>query len=256
MPLPTNGVRGGTPKRRDTMSEQKKNQGVDSSSSHDLSRRENEELQTPVAVLASSSEALKRLAAIAQYFESSHIHDIDVVEETYGTEMEKDSKIRSLNETVDTLTHSKSEELKNLQRENTKLKAKQEACDEKIKKCQGVKEKLEAQNDQAEANRQAENKRKLQEETTKLHKHFKTEKAELEGKLKQDFQKMAEQHEKLSAAHGELSKRYSEAEEKLETKKIRHARMEKSLEDENKKLTVELSQIKAEFPVDGQPIEN
>ena len=92
MPDPTNGVRGGSSKHRDTTSDQKKDQELGSFNSLDLRRGNTEGLQTPAAVLASSNGAPQRLAGIAQFFDSSFTYDINVVEGAYGTEMEKESK--------------------------------------------------------------------------------------------------------------------------------------------------------------------
>jgi hypothetical protein len=50
-----------------------------------------------------------------------------VVEGAYGTEMEKENKIKKLNKTMKTLTHIKSEEMENLRHENKNLRAEQEA---------------------------------------------------------------------------------------------------------------------------------
>ncbi len=255
MPNPTNGVRGGSSKRRTTPSDQTKDQQFGSFNSPDLSRGDNEQPQTPAAVLASSNGALQRLAGIAQYFESSFGHDINMVEGAYGIEMEKENEVKRLNQTVETLTHIKSKEMENLRHENTELKAGQEACDWERKRCQEMKEELIAQHDEAEASRQEENKRKLQEEKAKLQKHVKVIKAEIEEEHKHRVRKVEDHNEQLSAMNKELEQRSSAAEEKLEMKKIRHARVERSLEEENMKLTAELKQVKAEFPIEKRPIE-
>jgi hypothetical protein len=66
MPNPTNGVRGGSSKRKDVTSDQKKDQELGSFNSLDPRRDNTEGPQTSAAVLASSNGALQRLADLAQ----------------------------------------------------------------------------------------------------------------------------------------------------------------------------------------------
>ena len=249
MPNTPNGVRRGSSRHSD----HKKDQEPGSPNSHDLSRRNTEESQR---LLASSGGALQRLADIAQYFESSFTHDMQVVEGTYGAEIKKENEIRKLNETVASLTYLKSEEMKYLQHENKELLAEREACLQEKENCQAIRVDLEARHAIAEANRQEESDKRLQEEENKLHKQFKTKKAEFEEGIKKKLQEVKDKHEQLSALNVDLKQRCTEAEEKLERKKTRHARAEKGLEDENKKLTEELKQLQAQFPVERQPMEH
>ena len=251
MPNTPNGVRGGSSRRSDP----KKDQGPGSPNSHDLSRRDTEESQRSMAVLASSGGALQRLADIAQYFVSL-TPDIQVVEDAYGAEIDKENELRKLNKTVASLTYVKSEEMQNLQHENKELLAEREACLQEKENFREIREKLEAQHAVAEASRQEENKQRLQEEKSKLHKQFKTKKAEFEDGINKKLQEVKDKHEQLSALNVDLKQRCLEAEEKLERKKTRHARTEKGLEDENKKLTEELKQLQAQFPIERQPMEH
>lgn len=255
MPKHTNGVRSGSSKRRDVTSDQKKDQELRSLNSLDFSHGNTEGPETPAVVLASSNGALQRLADIAQYFESSFTHDINVVEGAYGTGIDRENEIQRLSQTLETLTYVKSEEMENLRHENKKLKAGQEACDLERKRCQKMQSELEARQAEAEADRQEEFERRLRDGNAKLQKQMNVMKAEIETRSKEKVRELEGQKEQLSAINEKLKQRLSAAEEKLGTKKIRHARVEKSLEEENKKLTVELKQVKSEFPVEGQPVE-
>lgn len=255
MSNPANGARGRLSKRRNTTSDQERDQEPGSSNNGGLSRRSTEGSQSPAEVLASSNRALQRLAGIAQYLESSFTPDIDVVEGAYGTEMEKENKIRTLNKTVETLTHIKSEEMEILRQENEELRSEQEACDQERKRCQEMKKELETQYTEAEARREEENKQTMQAEKAKLRKHVKTKKAEFEEEQEQKVRELEDQKEKLSAKNRELEQRSSAAEEKLKTKKTKHALLENALGAGNEKLTTELEQLKAEFPIEGQTIE-
>lgn len=251
MPNTPNGVRRGSSRRLD----HKRDQEPGSPNSNDLSRRNTEESQRSIAVLASSGEALQRLANLAQYFVSL-THDMQVVEDDYGAEIEKENEIRKLRDTVASLTFVKSEEMETLQHENKELLAEQQACRQEKEKCQEIRKNLEAQNVIAEASRQEEYNQRLQEENTKLHKQFKKTKAELEEGINKKIQEVKDKHAKLSATNVDLKQRCLEAEERLERKKTRHARAEKGLEEENKKLTEELRQLQAQFPVERQPMEH
>ena len=251
MPNTPNGVRGGSSRRSDS----KKDQGPGSPNSHDLSRRDTEESQRSMAVLASSSGALQRLAYIAQYFVSL-TPEIQVVEDAYGAEIEEENEIRKLKDTVASLTHIKSKEMETLQRENKELSAERQACLQEKENCQEIQERLKAQHTIAEANRQEESDKRLQEEKNKLQKQFETKKAKLEDGINKKIQEMKDRLVKLSETNMELKQRCHEADEKLERKKTRHARAEKGLEDENKKLTEELKQLHAQFPVEKQPMEH
>ena len=253
MPNTTNGVRGG-PSRR---SDQKKDQEPGSINSRDLSRRNTDESENPIDVLASSSEALQRLADTANYFKSlSATNDFRVVDDFYGAEIEKENTLRKLKETVEILTYTKSDELEDLRRQNGQLLAEQEDCQREKKKYQDLQEELKDQNIVTEATRREESERKLKEETDKLQKQSKKKKAEFEGEIKQKVGVLEDEIKKLSATKVALEGRCVAADEKLETKKQRHQRKEKSLEDEIKKLTEELKQLKAQFPVEGPSVEN
>ncbi len=252
MPTYTNGVRGGSSKSSD----QKKDQELGSPNNLDLVRRNAQEPRNPLAVLAASGGPLQRIAEIVQFVSSpSLIQDINVIEDAYGTEIDREKRIRTLNEKLEILTHHKSEEVENLRDENKKLLAEREACQQERKESQEIEEKLKAQYAKADATRQEESKKILQEEKAKLYKQVKTKKAEFEEGMKQENRELKDDHSKLSATNGELQQRCLAAEEKLAQKKQRHARAEKGLEEENKKLAAELKHLQDQFPVMGQPIE-
>ena len=170
MPDLQNGVRGGSSKRSD----RKNRREPASIDGHDASSRTIEETESPIDDLIYSSGALQRLADVAKYFVSSFTTDLRVVEDALRPEIETDKTIRSLNETLATLTHVKSEEMEELRLENQKLLAEQEACQQEQKRCLEIQEKLRSQHALTEAERQEESKQTLQEEKAKLHKMFKT----------------------------------------------------------------------------------
>ena len=247
----TNGARGGSSRRSD----RKNNSESTSVNGHDDKRRTTEEPQKPVDVLAQSSGAIQRLADLAHFFLTSFTPDLQVVEGVLGPEIEKEKTIRTLRETVASLTHIKSEETISLQNENKQLLADREACQQEKKKYLKMQQKLEDQHALTEASRQKEIEHKLLDEKAKAERALTKKKAELED----DHQKKVQESDKkilgLSAANVELKQRCLDAEEKLKTKKIRHARAQKSLEDENENLKEERKQLQAQFPVEGQPIE-
>ena len=250
-----NGGRGGSSKRRDITSDHVKDQEVRSVNGIDSGHGGTEEARSQ-AILAASNGALQRLADIARYVESSFNREIDVIEGVYGADMDQEKEIRRLNEALETLTHVKSEKMENLEHENRDLKAGQEACSQEREKCRTIQAELEEQYTKAEAEREKDYKQKLQEERTKFQKSTKAMKAEIDIESKERVQELQDRIEKLSATNENLEQRLSAAKEKLEAKKTRHARVEKSLEDENKNIKAELKQIKSEFPVKGQPVQH
>ena len=255
MPKHTNGVRGGSSKRREIISDQTKDQESRSPNGLDASHGNTEEPRNAAATLASCNGALQRLAGITQYFESSFNQDINEVEGDYRTEMDRENEIQRLSGVVETLTHAKDERLENLEHENEELKAGEEACNREREKCLTIQADLEERYTQAEAEREEEHKRKLHDEKAKIQKSLKAKKAETEAASREKVQELKDQNEKLSATNEELKQHLSAAEKKLKDKKIKHTRVEKSLEEENEKLRVELKQVKSEFPVEGQPVQ-
>ena len=252
MPNHTNGVRGGPSKRSD----QKKNLESSSFDSQDPSRRNIEEPRHSIDVLACSSEALQRLANLTHYFRSpSFEHDMQMVEDEYGAEIAQENTIRKLNETVASLAHVKSEETEKLRQDNKRLMDEREDCQQEKMKSLEIQKKLEDQYALAEASRKKENEQKLQEDKVKADKEVKNKKTKIEEEYKKKGRELDERLSKLLAENLNLKQRCKEAQDKLETKKARHARVERSLEDENKKLTEELKQLQAQFPVEEQVIE-
>ena len=239
MPNSTKGVRSGSSKRSD----QRQNGNLDSPTRRDLSRRTTDEPKDPFHVLGRSSAVLRQLARLAQYCEA-FTDDIQAVEDACGTEIEKQDRIRILNETVETLTHSKSEEMEKLRLQNKGLLAEQAACQEAKKESLEIKEKLKAYYAKVDADRQEEGRQKVQEE-----------KAKFEEEAKKKVEEWKNKHAKLSGTNMELVKRCSVAEENLKTKKTRHNRELKGLEDENEKLKEERDKIKSEFPIEGKSME-
>ncbi|CAO1596637.1 hypothetical protein XANCAGTX0491_000471 [Xanthoria calcicola] len=180
---------------------------------------------------------------------------MDMVERVYGTEVDREAEIQRLNEAMEALSNLKSEQMENLRRENEELLNGQEACALERNKYRTMQEELEAQYAEAEADREEEYKRKLQEEKDKTQKRIKTSKAEIKAESRERVQELEDQNAELSAMNEQLKQRLWGIEKKLEAKKTRHARVEKSLEEDNKKLTAELKQLNSEFPVEGQPVE-
>ena len=91
MPKHTNSVRGGSTKRKDMTTDANRDQGLRSPNSVGLSHSSTEGPRNPA--IASANGTLQRLAGIARYFGSSFHQDIDVVEGTFGTDMERDYEI-------------------------------------------------------------------------------------------------------------------------------------------------------------------
>ena len=249
MPNPTNGVHGGSSKRSD----HKKNPEPSSSDSQGSSRRNIEEPQNPVDVLAHSSHALQRLACLAQYF-GSFTNDMQTVEDDYGAEIEKENTIRKLKATVESLAHAKSEETEKLRQDYKRLLNEREEFQQKKKEYLEIQEKSEAQNALAEASRRKESEKILLEEKAKLKQQVKAKKDELQDKYSKQLQDLDEKCVKLSAANAALEQRCSKDDQTIKTMEKRHKRDQKTLEDENEKLDEALKQWQAQFPVEGRPI--
>ena len=251
MSNPTNGVRGGPSKRPD----QKKNLEFGSFNSQGSSRRNIEEPQSPIDILANSSGALQHLADIAHFIRSSSTtRAMQMVDDDYGADIARENTIRTLTETVASQAHAKSEETEKFRQDNKRLISELEKYEEETKKALDRLKKVEDQHALAEASRKKDSEQKLQEEKEKGKQAWKTKKAEIEGDCKKIVRELDERLSKLSAENVDLKQHCKEAEEKLEKKKIRHARAETSLENDNKKLTEELKQLKAQFPAEGEPI--
>jgi len=255
MPKRSNGFNGVPSKRREAASDQNTDKESRSNNSRDYSYVNDDELPNPIAILATTSGALQRLANIAQYFESSFNHDVNAVEGAYREEMDREHEIRRLTESLETLTYVKSEEMENLRYENEKLGAEQEDCTEERKRYHTMQAELEVQNAAAEIGREELYKRKLQEEKEKSQKQMKVKRAEIEAGNKKKVQELEEHKEELAATNEDLKMLLSAAKGKLETKKTRHARERKTLEGENEKMYLELKQVKSEFPVEVQPVQ-
>jgi len=89
----TNDVYNESTKRKDIISNKAKNQKFRSSNSLNLSYSNIEDSRNSAAVLVFFNKILQRLADIAQYFEFSFIYNINIVEETYRTEIDRKNKI-------------------------------------------------------------------------------------------------------------------------------------------------------------------
>jgi len=255
MPKRFNDFNGVPSKRREAASDQNTEKEFRSNNSRDYSYVNDDELSNPTAILATISGALQRLANIAQYFESSFNHDVNVVEGAYREKMDREHEIRRLTESLETLTYVKSEEMENLRYENEKLRAEQEDCTEERKRYHTMQAKLEIQNAAAEIGREELYKRKLQKKKEKSQKQMKVKRAEIEAENKKKFQELKEHKAELAATNENLKMLLSAAKGKLKTKKTRHARERKILEGENEKMYLELKQVKSEFPVEVQSVQ-
>ncbi len=245
MPRNTNGARSVSSKR--SISDQTRDQETRPVNGLDVSHSNSEETRNPAAVLASCNESLNRLADIARFFESFN-QDLTMVEGVYGTEIDREMEIQTLQEAMNTLTHTKHERLQTLQNENNELKAREEACRRESERCKTMQADLKREHTQAEAEREAEYKRELQ-------KSVKTKKAEIEAESKEKIGKLEKEIATLSATNKDLEQSLSAAKEKLKNNKKKHDRLEKSLEEENEKIKVELNTMKSEFPVEGQLVQ-
>lgn len=80
MPKHTNSARGGSTRRKDVTSDEKKDQEPRPSNDLVIRHGNTEGSRNPAAILASSNGAIQRLAAFTQYFESSFTSDMDMVD--------------------------------------------------------------------------------------------------------------------------------------------------------------------------------
>ena len=243
MPRHINGVHSGSSKR--TASDQIRDQEVRPVDGLGVNHDGFEEQQNPAAILASCNEPLQRLADIARYLQSSFSQDIAIVEENYGTEMDRENEIQRLMGVVATLTHAKNERLETLQNEIEELKASEVDCSQERERYQKKRKELEEDHNRKETEREKEYKQKFQ-------KSVKARSAEIEAGSKDKTQALEKQVANLSAINGKVEQDLSAAEEKLKNKKIKHALVEKSLMEEIDKLKIELKEIKSELPVEGQ----
>ncbi len=245
MPRHTNGVRSGSSKR--STSNQTGEPDFRPVNSLDVSHSDSEEPQKAAARLASYNGSLQRLANIAQHL-ASFSQDIAIVEGEYGPEMDRENEIKRLNGVVETLTFARNEQLQDLQQEIEELRASEEDCNRERERFQTMRTELEEQHIQKEAEIEKEYKQKSQ-------KLVRAKIAEIEAVSKEKTEELQNQVTSLSATTKNLEQSLSTAEEKLKNKKIKHARVEKSLEEENEQLKVELKQVKSEFPVEGQSVQ-
>ena len=243
MPRHMNGAHSGSSKR--TTSDQTRDQEVRPVNGLGVNDGGFEEHQNPAAILASFNGPLQRLANIARYFESSFSQDIAIVEEDYGTEMDRENEIQRLMGVVETLTHAKDERVEVLQHEIEELKASEVDYNRERDKYQKIRKELEEEHNRNEAEREKEYKQKLQ-------KSVRAKSAEIEAGSKDKTQALEKQVASLSATIEKLEQNLSAAEEKLKNKKIRHAVVEESLMEKIEKLEAELKEIKSEYPVEGQ----
>ena len=253
MPRHVNGVHSGSSKR--TTSDQTREQEVRPVNGLDVNHGGFEEHQNPAAILASCNGSLQRLAHMARYFELSFSQDMAIVEEDYGTEMDRENEIQRLIGVVKTLTHAKDERLEALQHEIEDLKASEVDYNREIERYHKIRKELEEEHNRNEAEREKEhnqNEAEREEEyKQKLKKSVKAKTAEIEAGSKDKTRDLEKQVASLSATTEKLEQSLSAAEEKLKNKKTKHALVEKSLLEENEKLKVELKEMKSEFPVEG-----
>lgn len=243
MPRHVHGVHSGSSKR--ITSDQSRDQEVRPVNGLGVSHGGFEEHQNPAAILASCHGPLQRLAGIARYFESSFSQDIAIVEEDYGTEMDRENEIQRLMGVVKTLTYAKDERLEVLQHEIEELKASEVDYNRERDRYQKIRKELEEEHNQKEAEREKEYKQKLQ-------KSVRAKSAEIEAGSKDKTQALEKQVASLSATIEKLEQNLSAAEEKLKNKKTKHALVEESLMQKIEKLEAELKEIKSEYPVEGQ----
>lgn len=207
--------------------------------------------------LAGSSRALQRLADVAHYFQTSAslTDDVEEIEKACKGEIGKDKEIRRLQDVVATLTHTKTEETENLRLENEKLKEREALCENERAKCKALQAEVEARLATHKAKMEEEMNSKLREQKSRSQKQIDNRKTEIENNSKKQLQTLEDQIKELSAAKVELEGQLSEAKEKLEKKKTRHARLEKILEEENGKLRSELTYVKSEIPIKTEPVQ-
>lgn len=202
---------------------------------------ENGEHLIPSTVLASNQEAIQRLADIAQYIKSSFSRDMDVVEDNC-IQMDREAEIQKLKTTLETLSLSKSNEMEKLRCENEQLKSDQEACQLERERYRTLQQDLDTQ--YKEQHRQT-----VEEEKERSRQEIKNQKAIIHADYKRNIQELQRQNKDLNGRNEDLTTKLSKAEEKLEIKKKRHGRERETLEKTVENLTLELRQVKTEFPV-------
>ena len=237
----TNGERSGSSKR--STSEQTRDQEFRPVNGLDINHSNGEEPENPAAILASCNEAIQRLAHFARFLKSFD-QDFTMVEGVYGREIDREIEIQRLQGVVKTLTHAKDERLENLQREIEELKASEKDCIREREKCKTMQIDFEEQYARSEAEREK-----------RFQKSVKVKSAEIEAGSKEKTQDLENQIARLSATTKKLEQNLSAADEKLEKKRKTHARVEKSLEEENEKLKVELKQMKSDFPLERHSVQ-
>ena len=220
----------------------------------ELSREYTNGAYDPAMALASSHGALQRLADIAQYLHSSFIYDISLVEGDYGEEIDREKKIRSLEDALNTLDHTKFEETEGLRRENEELKARQDACNQEREKFQTMKTDLEAANAEAEARREEEYQQMLLEEKARTQEQIEAKEVEIESGWSNKIAELEKTNRKLLTTNQELEKDVSQIQQKLEKKKKRYGRERSGLEEENRRLNIQLTQWETELPVEVQSV--
>ena len=255
MPKQTNGVRSGPRRNRDAPSDENNDQESRSPNSADISHSSTEESRNSAAALASCNKAVQSLAGITSYFSSYFLNDIKTIERTFEPEIEMMAEIQRLNETIEKLTYVKNAELENFRRENEGLRAGQEACEQERKRCQVLQAELETRQIEAEARFKDKYEAKLKDERIKAQKRLEARMAEVETGSRKKIQDLEDLTMNKVAENERLKDRLSEANDKLEAKKLKYARLQKSLEDENRILSQDMRQLKSEFHVDGHDIQ-
>ena len=237
-----------------------------SSQSQDYEDRSNDSLDIihgnlddtlkPAVVLGSSERALQRLADVSRLLASSSIHqDLNDVEAIHGKAIENDKEIRKLKEVVKALTDIRDGQMEILRQENAELKSGEAACKQEKEKCRTIQAELKAQQEVSDSKQKEEYEKRLQKEKNKIQKYIDVKKAELEAGNRSKLQEFEKQIQELSTANKALEKDELAIKDKLKTTENRNARVEKSLEDENRSLSTELEQAKSEFPVERQPVQ-
>jgi chromosome segregation ATPase len=162
--------------------------------------------------LASVTKAVERVFGIFRYLQQPvYLEDVDVVEKVFGPEVKKDDEIKALTVALDIVSRSKDDEIQTLKLDIQELQAKLDEFEQQKEELRQEKEAVE----QAKAQN-------------------KSERENVDKRLKEEMSKQKEKLEKkTNAKEKELEKKFEERKNKFESGV--KARME-SLRKENENL--------------------
>lgn len=244
-------------RKRSKASHQEKSKASEAINSLDTGADLSNEAQNPAFRLASSAEALQRLADVAQYFRTrSGLNDIDAVRRIGGEVADREMEIRRLKDVIAEINETKSGKMANLEKEIAELKAGEDECHQERERCRKMRAQMDDEKAAAIAEIKQEHDKKWQKDRAKAQKRMDTEKAEKEEQFNKQAQRLEELNKGLSAENQQLKQDLLKVQEdaKIEKAELRWALH--GLQGAQEKLTSELDEIKSEFPIEEHPVED